>query len=181
METYQREKFFSLIGREAFFISDVQIEATAGSFRGFHYNLSGMQGRLVRAVTGVHVSMALDLRYWSETYGLVTHQILSPARAEMFWVPPGFAHALYTPEPGAVSVKSTSLTGHGKEVSLSHEAVEIPVDRRLIKHISAKDVEVPNLHLFRRMYGQDSGSIPSPGRCGDSTRRGDAPVDKGRP
>ena len=70
----------------------------AGTIRGLHFQWDPYQGKLVRAVTGRLIDLAMDIRKGSPTFGrIIAHDL--PARPEddhsrWIWVPPGFAHGM---------------------------------------------------------------------------------------
>jgi dTDP-4-dehydrorhamnose 3,5-epimerase len=61
--------------------------------RGIHYQLPHPQGRLVGAVQGRSLHIAVDLRRSSFCFGLYLAQILAADRCQMLWIPEGFGHA----------------------------------------------------------------------------------------
>jgi len=61
--------------------------------RGIHYQLLQPQGKLVRAVYGAVLDVAVDLRRSSATFGAHVAVELSDTNGAMLWIPPGFGHA----------------------------------------------------------------------------------------
>jgi dTDP-4-dehydrorhamnose 3,5-epimerase len=57
-----------------------------------HYQIQQAQGKLVRAVAGEVLDVAVDIRKSSPTFGQSVCVNLSAENKRMFWVPPGFAH-----------------------------------------------------------------------------------------
>ncbi len=62
--------------------------------RGLHYQVRQPQGKLVRAVRGEVLDVAVDLRRWSPTFGKHVAVRLSDQEHRALWIPPGFAHGL---------------------------------------------------------------------------------------
>lgn len=61
--------------------------------RGIHYQLASPQGRLVGAVLGKSLHIAVDLRRSSAWFGMYLAQVLTAENSEMLWIPEGFGHA----------------------------------------------------------------------------------------
>jgi len=61
--------------------------------RGIHYQLTQPQGKLVSAVYGTVLDVAVDLRKSSPTFGQHVGVELSGGSGTMLWIPEGFGHA----------------------------------------------------------------------------------------
>jgi dTDP-4-dehydrorhamnose 3,5-epimerase len=101
----------------------------AGVFRGFHAQWAPWQGKLVRALSGRVVDLAVDIRKGSATFGRVVAAVLAPdpaaAEAAWIWIPPGFAHGLCVPEDSTVEYLCTGAWSPGCEVSISPLAPDL--------------------------------------------------------
>jgi len=91
-ESWNRERFNAVVGRDVQFAQDNHSFSTRGILRGMHYQVSQVQGKLVRVVAGEVFDVAVDLRRSSPTFGKWTGQHLSGANRRMMWIPEGFAH-----------------------------------------------------------------------------------------
>jgi dTDP-4-dehydrorhamnose 3,5-epimerase len=60
--------------------------------RGLHYQVSQVQGKLVRVLTGEIFDVIVDLRRSSPGFGRSVHVTLDAREPRALWVPPGFAH-----------------------------------------------------------------------------------------
>lgn len=63
-----------------------------GILRGLHYQKPNTQGKLVQAVSGAVLDVAVDLRQNSPTFGQHVSARLTAAEHNQLWVPPGMAH-----------------------------------------------------------------------------------------
>lgn len=61
--------------------------------RGIHYQVIQPQGKLVSAVYGTVLDVAVDLRKSSPTFGKHVAVELSGGSGKMLWIPEGFGHA----------------------------------------------------------------------------------------
>jgi dTDP-4-dehydrorhamnose 3,5-epimerase len=75
------------------FVQDNHSRSTAGVVRGFHYQLTHPQGKLIRVARGAIVDVVLDIRLGSPTFGQSVALELDGDQHRMVWIPPGFAHA----------------------------------------------------------------------------------------
>ena len=107
-ESFNRRKFEAALGRPAEFVQDNHSRSARGVLRGLHYQLPNPQGKLVRAVQGEIVDVAVDIRRGSPTFGRWVGEILSAENKKQLWVPPGFAHGfLVRSEAAEVLYKAT--------------------------------------------------------------------------
>lgn len=91
-ESFNRRRFAELAGREIDFVQDNHSRSARHVLRGLHYQIQQPQGKLVRAVVGEVLDVAVDIRRSSPTFGQVETIILSAENKRMLWIPPGFAH-----------------------------------------------------------------------------------------
>jgi dTDP-4-dehydrorhamnose 3,5-epimerase len=92
METYKFSEFRAG-GIAENFIQDNHSVSKKGVLRGLHYQLNPKaQGKLVRALRGVVLDVAVDIRKNSPWYGKWVAEELSDKNRRMLWIPVGFAH-----------------------------------------------------------------------------------------
>lgn len=60
--------------------------------RGFHYQVTQPQGKLVRVTQGAVLDVAVDLRRSSPAFGKHLAMELSAENGRMLWIPAGFGH-----------------------------------------------------------------------------------------
>ncbi len=92
LETFQAERYASVIGEDLSFVQDNHSRSSRGVLRGLHFQKTKPQGKLVRVVTGEVFDVAVDIRKGSPSYGKWEGVLLSGDNKRQFWVPPGFAH-----------------------------------------------------------------------------------------
>ena len=92
MESYRRDQFSSHVPQVEF-IQDNESKSSCGVLRGLHYQLPPCaQSKLVRAVVGRILDVAVDIRKGSETFGQHVAVELTDENKEQLFIPKGFAH-----------------------------------------------------------------------------------------
>ena len=96
-ETWSR-KAMEAAGLELDFVQDNQaFNAKAGTIRGLHFQQAPHpQAKLIRAIQGAILDVAVDIRPGSATYGQWVGATLTAEVGEQLWVPRGFAHGYVT-------------------------------------------------------------------------------------
>ena len=93
-ESFNQEKFSSLIGRSFVPVQDNQSFSQLGTLRGIHFQVNPMsQAKLIRVVDGEIYDVAVDLRRDSSTYCEWVGERLSSADHNQLFIPEGFGHA----------------------------------------------------------------------------------------
>ena len=91
-ESYN-QRVFHEAGVTADFVQDNQARSTFGVLRGLHYQVgAAAQAKLVRAIEGEVLDVAVDLRPGSATFGQWFSIRLSAENKLQLFVPRGFAH-----------------------------------------------------------------------------------------
>ncbi|HUQ27497.1 MAG TPA: dTDP-4-dehydrorhamnose 3,5-epimerase [Usitatibacter sp.] len=91
-ESWNQRAFSQLVGRDIEFVQDNHSISARNVLRGLHYQVSNVQGKLVRVVAGEVFDAAVDLRRSSPTFGKWAGARLSADNRRMMWIPQGFAH-----------------------------------------------------------------------------------------
>ncbi|MDR9365967.1 MAG: dTDP-4-dehydrorhamnose 3,5-epimerase [Balneolaceae bacterium] len=92
LESFRKE-IFKEKGVEYEFLQDNISTSTRGTIRGLHYQISPFsQAKLVMAVYGEILDVAVDIRKGSATFGQYFSSILNDTNRHMMLVPSGFAH-----------------------------------------------------------------------------------------
>jgi dTDP-4-dehydrorhamnose 3,5-epimerase len=95
METYRADAF-AAAGIGAGFVQDNHASSRQGALRGLHYQIRHSQGKLIRVVAGAIFDVAVHLRRSSPAFGRWLGVELTANQGRMLWIPPEFAHGLYT-------------------------------------------------------------------------------------
>jgi dTDP-4-dehydrorhamnose 3,5-epimerase len=103
--------------------------AQQGTVRGLHYQLPPFaQAKLVRAVSGRLLDVAVDIRRSSPTFGQAVAVELSAAGGEQLFIPAGFAHGFCTLEPDtslAYKVDAYYSAAHDRGIRWNDPALRI--------------------------------------------------------
>jgi dTDP-4-dehydrorhamnose 3,5-epimerase len=127
LESYN-QRAFAEIGITESFVQDNHSFSERNVIRGLHYQIQQPQGKLVRAITGEILDVALDLRRNSPSFGKWESFTLSGENKRMLWVPRGFAHGFRVVSPTAhVAYKTTDFYApeHERTVAWNDPALKI--------------------------------------------------------
>ena len=91
-ESFNSKEFSKAIGHDVNFVQDNHSRSGQNVLRGLHYQVEYVQAKLVRAVVGEILDVALDIRKGSSTFGQHVAVRLSASNRRMLWIPEGFAH-----------------------------------------------------------------------------------------
>jgi len=132
-ETFRRSDFDNY--PEINFFQNLQFLQTNEShsiknvIRGLHFQWNPYMGKLVRAIKGRLIDLALDIRKNSPTYGKIIACDL-PAQPNMnygewIWLPPGFAHGVFFTEETTIEYSCTGEYSPNCEVGINPLASDI--------------------------------------------------------
>ena len=97
--------------------------------RGIHYQIQQPQGKLVRAIAGRILDIAVDLRRSSPRFGKHVAVELSGDDSGMLWIPAGFGHAFVAlTEEARVSYKVTDYYSPAGERTILWNDPAIGID-----------------------------------------------------
>lgn len=91
METYHQAKFAAFGIRDSF-VQDNHSLSRKGTLRGLHYQIHRQQAKLCRVIEGQALDVAVDIRVGSPCFGRWVGVLLSAAKGNQVYIPPGFAH-----------------------------------------------------------------------------------------
>jgi dTDP-4-dehydrorhamnose 3,5-epimerase len=141
LESYNERAFVELgIGEK--FVQDNHSSSQRNVLRGLHYQIKNVQGKLVRAVEGEILDVAVDVRRSSPTFGGWEAVRLSDQNKRMLWIPPGFAHGfLVISKEAQVLYKATDYYSpeHERTLMWNDPDLKIAWDVEGEPIVSAKD------------------------------------------
>jgi dTDP-4-dehydrorhamnose 3,5-epimerase len=149
VETYNQAKF-ETNGLDYTFIQDNQSFSQYGTIRGLHFQTGDYaQAKLVRAVQGTVLDVAVDLRENSPTLGQYVAVELSDTNFRQLLIPRGFAHGFAVlSETATFAYKCDNIYHKDSEAGILFSDTtlnidwQIPADKQII---SDKDQTWPSL------------------------------------
>lgn len=151
-ESYS-QRAFQKLGLDIDFVQDNESFSDYGVIRGLHYQTQPhSQLKLVRAVSGTILDVAVDLRRNSPTFGKYFAYELNGQTKEMLLIPQGFAHGFSVLSPTATVVyKCDALYEGSAEGGLRYDDPTLGIDWRVESHsikVSEKDNALPFFKEF---------------------------------
>ena len=141
LESYNERAFVELgIGEK--FVQDNHSSSQRNVLRGLHYQIKNVQGKLVRAVQGEILDVAVDVRRSSPRFGGWEAVRLSDQNKRMLWIPPGCAHGfLVISKQAQVLYKATDYYSpeHERTLMWNDPDLKIAWDVEGEPIVSAKD------------------------------------------
>lgn len=141
LETFNQRAMREL-GIDEQFVQDNHSCSSRNVLRGLHYQVQQTQGKLVRAVEGEILDVAVDLRRSSPAFGRWEAVRLSGDNNRMLWIPRGFAHGFRVlSEKAHVLYKATDYYAPEHERTLAWNDLDLKIDWELQGDpiVSAKD------------------------------------------
>lgn len=129
METFSQREFEEKVCRTAF-VQENQSFSRRGVVRGLHYQLPPMaQAKLVRAVEGRILDVAVDIRRDSPTFGRYVARELSGENRLQLFVPRGFAHGFVClSESAAVAYKCDNYYSPQHEAAIAWDDPQLGIE-----------------------------------------------------
>ncbi len=156
-ENYKKSDFMAN-GITYEFVQDNTSKSEKGVIRGMHFQAPPFeQGKLVRAVQGEILDVAIDIRNESPTYGHWVSEVLTGENKKMLWVPPGFAHGFLTLTEALVHYKVTKEYNKDSEGGIIWNDPSLRIDWTIDSpSLSPKDTEWTNFRLFKSPFNYES-------------------------
>jgi dTDP-4-dehydrorhamnose 3,5-epimerase len=142
-ESWNSEVFKEL-GLDISFLQDNQSVSHKNVLRGLHFqNPPFAQGKLVRVTRGKAIDVVVDMRKNSATYAKYFKIELSEEKANMMWIPAGFAHGFVALEDQTIfQYKCDALYNPKSEDCLLWNDPSLAIDWEVENPIiSKKDLE----------------------------------------
>jgi dTDP-4-dehydrorhamnose 3,5-epimerase len=149
-ESFNERVFTEKTGLAIHFVQDNHSRSSQHVLRGLHYQIQQPQGKLVRAIVGTIVDVAVDIRRHSPTFGQWISCELSAANQRTLWVPAGFAHGFVVlSEVAEVLYKATDYYAPQHERCLLWNDPDLSIDWPLTADpvLSPKDLAGQPLKL----------------------------------
>lgn len=147
-ESFNARVFKEATGLTRAFVQDNQSRSARNVLRGLHYQVEHAQGKLVRALSGEILDVAVDLRRSSPNFGKWVGITLSADNKRQLWVPEGFGHGFVVVSDFAeVLYKTTDYWYPEHERSVAWNDAELAIVWPLTDApvLAAKDAAAPPL------------------------------------
>lgn len=153
-ESFNQKLLDEAIGYSPQFVQDNQSQSTYGVLRGLHLQQGDwQQAKLVRAISGKILDIAVDVRLNSPHFGKYFSQILSEGNKLQLFIPRGFAHGFVVlSEMATIHYKADNYYNKEAESGLLYNDPELNIDWQILdKKIitSEKDQHLPTLAEFK--------------------------------
>lgn len=151
MESYKEVDWRTILHDRSFIQDNQSLSGQVGTVRGLHYQMPPFaQAKLVQALRGRILDIAVDLRRDSPTFGRHIAIELAAGDGRQMFVPEGFAHGFMTLEPDSmVAYKVTSRYEPTSERGIAwddpHLAIAWPVELKASATLSPRDRQWPLL------------------------------------
>lgn len=151
------ENVFRQQGLDLRFVQDNQSKSSYGVIRGLHYQLHPFgQTKLVRAVEGKILDVAVDLRKNSPTYSKHVAIELSADNKRQLLIPPGFAHGFSVlSETAIVFYKCDAFYSKENEAGIRYNDPVVNINWKIPtgkEIVSQKDLQLPLFENCRNNF-----------------------------
>lgn len=148
-ESFSQRDFDSLVSPTVF-VQDNESRSSYGVIRGLHYQCGdSSQGKLVRAVLGKALDVAVDIRIGSPTFGKHVAVELSGENHRQLFIPRGFAHGFSVlSESLVLQYKCDRFYDPSSERGIAWDDPDLGIDWRIPTEsviVSEKDSHRPRL------------------------------------
>jgi len=164
-QTYEdpRGYFFEIYSEERYretglhwtFVQDNQSYSRQGVLRGLHFQKEPhAQGKLVMAISGKILDIAVDLRSDSATFGKYFRVVLDGKQHNQLFIPPGFAHGFLALEDSVFLYKCTQPYVKEADAGIIWNDPELDIDWGIKDPlVSEKDTQLPSFDTYKKSVG----------------------------
>jgi len=147
METHHQARYSSAGIAPEGFVQDNLSFSRRGVLRGLHFQQPRPQGKLVQALEGEVLDVAVDIRVGSPTFGSWIAETLSAENKRQLYIPPGFAHGFVVlSETALFAYKCTTLYDPRADAVIAWNDPQIGIDWPIAApELSDKDRAAPTL------------------------------------
>jgi len=119
-----------ILGIDGILYQENQAFSHKGVLRGLHFQKPPCaQGKLIRAIKGSILDVAVDIRRGSPTFGQHYKAVLTDENQYQLWIPPGFAHgALTLSETSFMAYYCTGPYSKENSVSVRYNDPDLAID-----------------------------------------------------
>ncbi len=148
VENFRKDKLDSFLGYSIDFCQDNESKSSYGVLRGLHYQISAYsQTKLVRAIKGSVLDVAVDIRKGSPYFGKYVSVKLTEENKKQLLVPRGFAHGFVVLSKEAIfSYKVDNYYHPGSDRGIAFDDESLGIDWKLNSNdlkLSVKDLNQP--------------------------------------
>ena len=149
-ESFNKQKFNELTGKEIEFVQDNESYSTKGVLRGLHFQRGNdAQAKLMRVSHGAVLDVVVDIRNDSPTFGHHVAIELSGENKKQFFISRGFAHGfIVLSDTVTFLYKCDNLYNKESEGGIIYNDPTLNIDWKLSEEdfiISPKDIILPTL------------------------------------
>ncbi len=149
-ESFNRELFNTLVGKNVEFVQDNQSFSSKGVIRAIHYQVGDhAQAKLVRVLKGKVLDVAVDLRRESPTFGKHVAIELSYENKKQLFIPKGFGYGFVVLSNTAeFFYKCDNYYNKASEGGIIYNDPTLNIDWKLPMDqfkVSVKDLVLPTL------------------------------------
>ncbi len=147
-ESFNAKSWQEKTGLNTNFIQDNHSRSQQNVLRGLHYQIKEPQAKLVRAVVGEVLDIAVDIRQSSPTFKQWVGEILTADNKKQLWIPEGFAHGfLVLSETAEVLYKTNNFYApeYDRSIRWNDPDININWDLKTTPLLSNKDQNAPLL------------------------------------
>ena len=153
-ESFNQKLLDDTLGYSPIFVQDNQSQSKYGVLRGLHLQTGEHgQAKLVRAISGRILDVAVDVRLGSENFGKRFMVELSAENKKQLFVPRGFAHGFVVlSEKATIHYKADNYYNKESESGLLYNDPALKIDWRIPEGditTSDKDLLLPTLNEFK--------------------------------